>query len=131
MIYIHYWLLSFKNDNFNYIAASQRLTFNSFSFFTFFLSHRVHSYYLFSNSNVQANMTSVVYITYLILSEFLLCYVLHSVINIYWWTFVREMFYLYSQQIKSASAYESLIPYNLRKRALYFFWVERTTIYWH
>ena len=121
MIYMHYLLLFFKNDNFKYIAASQRLAFNSFSLFHIFLSHRVLSYYLFSNSHAQRNITSVIYITYRILWEFLLCYVLHSIRNMYWWTFLTEMFYCYSQQIKSAVAKESWIPYNLIKRAPYFF----------
>ena len=35
--------------------------------------------------------------------------------------FSEDCFYCYSQQIKSAVANESLIPYNLRKRAQYFF----------
>ena len=39
MIYIHYWLLYFKNDNCQCTTASQRLTFNSFSlFYIFFIS---------------------------------------------------------------------------------------------
>ena len=38
--------------------------------------------------------------------------------------FLEDCLYCYSQQIKSAVANESLIPYKLIKKALYFFWVE-------
>ena len=62
-------MLFFKNDNFNYTTASQRLTFNSFLLFHIFLSDRFLSYYLFSNSYVQKNITPVIYIAYRILCE--------------------------------------------------------------
>ena len=35
----------------------------------------------------------------------------------YWWTFLRELFYCYSQEIISAVANMSLIPYKLIKKA--------------
>ena len=59
MIYIHYWLL-FKNDNFKYTTTSERISLNFFLLFHNFLSHRFLSYYLFSNSYVQRNITSVI-----------------------------------------------------------------------
>ena len=37
---------------------------------------------------------------------------------------LEDYFYCYSQQIKSAVVNESLIPYNLIKRAPFSFWVE-------
>ena len=94
MIYMHYWLPFFKNDNFKYTTASQRLTFNSFSLYHIFLSDRFLSYYLFSNSYAQRNTMPVIYIAYRILWEFLLCNILHSVRNMHWWTFLRELFLL-------------------------------------
>ena len=42
--------------------------------------------------------------------------------------FLEDCFYYYSQQIKSAVANESLIPYNLRKRVPYFLCVENCYI---
>ena len=132
MIYLHYWQPFFKNDNIKYIAASQRLTFDSCSLFHIFLSHRVLSYCLFSNFHAQRNTASVIYMSYRILWEFLLCYVLRSVRNMYWWTFLRgleECFYCDSQQIKSAIANESLILYNLTKSAPYSSWVENCCLF--
>ena len=82
MIYIHYWLL-FKNDNFGYTITSERLSSNFFLLFHNFLSHRFLLYYLFSNSYVQINITSVIYIAFRILWAFSLWNVLHSVGNMY------------------------------------------------
>ena len=49
-------------------------------------------------------------------SDFLLCNVLLSVGSLYWSTFVKELLLLrYSQQIISAVANESLIPYNIKR----------------
>ena len=122
MIYIHYWLLFFKNDNFKYTTASQRLTFNSLSWFHIFLSHRFLSYYIFSNfyAQRQRNITSVIYIAYRILWEFLLCTdCMVSKICI-GGNLLEDWFYCYSQQIKSAVGNESLIPYNLIKGHQFF-----------
>ena len=95
MFYMYYWLLFFKNDSLKCTSC-------------FF-------YYLFSNSHVQRNR-SIIYIAYHILSDFLLCNVLLSVGSLYWSTFVKELLLLrYSQQIISAVANESLIPYNIKR----------------
>ena len=95
---------------------SQRLTFNSFiSSFSFLLSlfkrlctkkHHVCNLYRIS-------YTSRVFAMYYIKSE--ICIGGH---------FLEECFYCYSRQIKSDVANESLVPYNLIKSALCFFWVE-------
>ena len=124
MIYIHYWLLFFKNDNFKYTTASQRLTFNYLSLFhIFFISSFFLSYYIFSNSYPQRNITSVVYTAYH--SESFCCVMYYIVSEIcIGGHFLEDCFYCYSQQIKSAVANESLIPHNLMKKAPYFFWVE-------
>ena len=96
MLYMYYWLLFFKNDNLKCTSC-------------FF-------YYLFSNSHAQRNIRSIIYIAYHILSDFLLCNVLLSVGSLYWSTFVKELLLLrYSQQIISAVANESLIPYNIKR----------------
>ena len=112
MIYIHYGLLFFKNDNFKYTTSSQRFTFNSFLLFDIFFYHSFLSYYLFSNSYEQRNITSVIYIAYLILSEFLLCnYVMYHIVSEICTSghFLEDYSYCYSQEIKSALANESLI----------------------
>ena len=112
MIYVHYWLLFFKNDNFKHTTTTQRRTFNSFSLFYFFFISS------FSNSHRQRNITSIIYIAYRILfaiSSF--CYVRHyieSEICIVG-RFLEDCFYCYSQQIISTAANVSLIPYNLMK----------------
>ena len=91
-------------------------------YFTFFLSHRFLSYYLFSNSHAQRNITSVIYIAYF--GNF--CYVMYYIVPeiCIGEHFLEGYFYCYSQQIKSALGNESLILHNLIKRAQYFFWVE-------
>ena len=110
MIYIHYWLLFLENDNFKHTTASQRLTFKFFLLFYIFLSRRFLSYYLFSDSHARKNITSIIYIAYRILWEFLVCNVLHSVRNMYWWTFLRGLFYCYSYQIKAVLIWTKNIP---------------------
>ena len=54
------------------------------------------------------------------------CYVMYYIVSeiCIGGHFLEECFYCYSQRIKSAVANKSLIPYNLIKRALYFFCVE-------
>ena len=114
IIYICYWLLFSKNNNFKYTRASQRLTFNSFWLFYIVLSHRFLSYGLFSNSHAQRNIVFIIYITYRILWEFALVYYLVSEICIGGHS-LEECFCCYFQQIKSAVDNESLILYNLIK----------------
>ena len=124
MIYTHYWLLFFKSDNFKYTTASRGLTFNSFSLFYIFLSHRFLSYYLLSNSHAQRNITSIIYMAYGTLWEFeSFYYVMYYIVSEICIDghFLEDCFYCCSQQIKSDVANESPIPYNLRKRAPYFF----------
>ena len=82
MVYIHYWLL-FKNDNFEYKTTSERLSLNFFLLFHNFLSHRFLSYYIISNSYVQRNITSVIYIAFRILWAVSLWNILHNVGNMY------------------------------------------------
>ena len=105
------------------IKKSTRKEKHFFCYFTFFLSlfhiflsHCLLLYYLFSNSHAQktSRLSSISHTLYF---EFLLCNVLHSVGNIYWWAFLRELFYCYSQQLVSGLANESLIPFNFIKRA--------------
>ena len=90
-------------------TASQRLTFDSFSFFQIFLSHRFLSYYLFPNSYAQRNITSVICITYLILDSF--CYVMYYIVSeiCIGGYFLEDVFYCYYQQMKSGETNESLI----------------------
>ena len=55
------------------------------------------------------------------------CYVMYYIVSeicIGIWHFLQDCFYCYFQQINSAVANESLIPYNLFKKASFFFWIE-------
>ena len=70
-------LMIHKHENFKYTTASQRLNF--FSLFYISLFHRSLSHYFFSNSHAQRSTTSIIFIAYHILWEFLLCNVLCSV----------------------------------------------------
>ena len=113
MIYIDYWLLFFKNDNFKYTTTSQKISFNSFSFFYIFLFHRFLFYYLSCaekhhvyNLYRISYALSFCYVMYYIVSE--ICIVGH---------FLEDCFYCYSQQNISAVANESLVPYNFIQRA--------------
>ena len=118
MIYIHYWLLFFKNGNFKYTTVSQRLTFISFSLFHIFLSNSFLSYYRFSNSHAKRNITSVIYIAYFENFCYVMYYIMPEIcIGAY---FLEGYFYCYSQQIKSALGNESLILHSLIKRGQYF-----------
>ena len=124
MIYIHYWLLFSKNDNFKYPTASQRLTFNSFSlFYIFFISSFSFLLSLFKLSCTKKHHVYNLYrISYSLSFWYLMYYiVLEICIGGH---FLEDCFNCYLQQIKSVVANESLIPYNLIKRAPYFFWVE-------
>ena len=79
MIYIHYYFA--RMITLNTQTASQRLTFNSsLLFYVFFLSHRFLSYYLFSNYNVQRNITSIIYIAYRIYFK-RFCYVMYYIVS--------------------------------------------------
>ena len=104
-----YTLLT-KNDKFKYATASQKLTLSSFFVVILhFSSHRFLFYYLISNSHAQE--TSCLYF------EFLLCNALHSAGNRHWWRFLEYCFYCYYQEIIFTVINESLISYNLIKRA--------------
>ena len=108
MAYIHYWLLN----------TQRRL--NSFPLFHIFLSHCLLSFYLFSNSYAQRNITSVI----VYFESF--CHVIYYTVSEIWIAghLFEDCFYCYSQKIKLAVSNESLIPYKLTKRETYFFWVE-------
>ena len=124
LIYIHYWLLFLKYDNFKYTTTSQRLTFNSFLLF--------HIYYLvifFLTISFQtlmhkeiSHLSSISHILYFESFCYVMYYIVPEICTV--GHFSEDCFYCYSQQIKSAVANESLIAYNLKKRAPYFFWVE-------
>ena len=83
-IYIHYWLLFFKNDNFKYRPTSQRRSFNSFSLF-YILFYLIVFFFIFSCRILihkeTSNFQSILHIGYF---EFLLCNALYSVGNMYW-----------------------------------------------
>ena len=104
-------MLFFKNNNFKYTAAFQRLNFNSFLSFHIFLSHCFLSYYLFSNSYAKHHVCNL----YRIWNTFII-FAMQSITecwNRYWSTFLRG-------QIKSTVAHEFLILHNLMKRTPYF-----------
>ena len=115
MVYMYYWLQCFNNNNLKYLLTSQRRSFNSLSLVYFFFSHCFFLLSLFNTSCAKKHHIfniSLIYI-HLIELKFLLCDVLHSVENMYWWTFREDCFYCYFQQIISAVTNESLVPYKL------------------
>ena len=114
IIFIYYWLPIFKIDSFNYTVTSERRSFSSFSLFYIFLS-QFFFYYLLSNSHAQRNIVSIIYIAYIIYFESF-CYVMYYICI--GGRFLEDCSYYYSQQIISAVANESLICFNLVKRAL-------------
>ena len=125
LIYIHYWLLFFlKYDNFKYTTASQRLTFNSFLLFRiyylviFFLTI---SFQTLMHKEI-SRLSSISHILYFESFCYVMYYIVPEICTV--GHFSEDCFYCYSQQIKSGVANESLIAYNLKKRAPYFFWVE-------
>ena len=85
-----------------------------------FLSHRFLSYYLFWNSYGQSNMTSksISHTIYFESSYYLMYHTVLELCN--GGHFLKDCFYCYSQQIKSAVANEYLIPYNHMKKTPYF-----------
>ena len=117
MIYIYYWLLFFKKDNFKFTTVSQRLTFHSFSLFhvfyliVFFLIISFHTLMHKETSFVQ----SVSHIIYF--ESF--CYTMYYIVLqiCIGGHFLEECFYCFSQRSKFSAANEDLIPYNLMKRA--------------
>ena len=106
----------FKNDNLKYTPISQRRSFNSFSLFYIFLS----SLFLLSLFRFSRSKQHYVHNLYCISYTSSFCYVMyHIVLEICIdERFLEDFFYCYSQQIIFAVAKESLIPYNLIKRAL-------------
>ena len=124
MIYIHYWLLFLKKNNFKFTAASQWWTFDSLSLFQMFLSHLC-----FLNISSQMLMhketscvQSISHIVYFESFCYVRCYIVLGLCI--GESFLEECFYCYSQQIKSVVGNESLVPYKLIKKAPCFFWVE-------
>ena len=112
IIYIHYLLLFFKNDNLKYTTASQRLTFNSFLLFHIFYLFVFFLIISFQNSYAQKkhHVCNLYRISYT-LRVFTMYYIVPEIcIGGY---FLEDCFYCYSQQLQSAVANESLIPYNL------------------
>ena len=83
-----YWLLVFKNDNLKYKATSQREASNPFPLFYIFFSSFSFLLSLFKISCAKKHVFNLSHILYF---EFLLCNVVHSVGNLYWWTFLREL----------------------------------------
>ena len=128
MIYIHYLLLFFKNDNFKYTTASHRLTFNFFllSHIFFFVSSLSFLLSLFKLLCTNKHHVCKQYRISYTLRVFAMKYVTQcrkfSLMDISY----RTVFIAIPQQIKSVVANESLTPYNLIKRAPYLFWVENS-----
>ena len=113
-LYIYYWLIDQypNNDNLKYTAIPQR-SFNSFSlFYIFFLSS-----FSFWSSLFKLSFTKKhhVYILYYISYTLSRCYAMHYIVPEIriGGKFLKNYFYCYSQEIISAVAEESLIPYNL------------------
>ena len=111
-----YWLLVFKNGNMKYKATSQGKDFNPFPLFYIFFSHRFLFYYLFSKSHAQRNTCLIYRISYTLS----FCYVMQYIVSAICIgrRFLENWFYFYSKQIRSVRANQSLIPYNIIKRAL-------------
>ena len=109
MASIYYWLLVFKNDYLKYKATSQRKFFNLFSLFHIFFSYCLLFYYFFSNSYAH-NVFNLYYISYTLR----FCYVMHYLVSeiCIGGRFFEDCFYCYPQQVISAIASESLIPYK-------------------
>ena len=117
IIYIHYCLLIFKNNNVKYRTTSQILTLNSFSlFYIFFISSFSFLLSLFKFSCTMKHHT---YNLYRISHTLSFCFVRYYVVSEIriGGRFLEECFYCYSQQIISDVVNVSLIPYNLIKRA--------------
>ena len=114
MIYIHYWLLFFKNDNFE-CTIFQRIYFLS-RCFTFFISSFS---FLLSLFKLSCTKKHHIYNLYCILYTLSFYYVMYYIVSeIYIGRRVLEdCIFWYSQQIISAVANVSLIPYNLFKGA--------------
>ena len=118
MVYLCYWLIVFKNDNLKYRATSPRRSCKSFLlFYIFFLSSFSFLISFFKLSyKKKHNFFSLYRISYTLSFRYVLSYVVSEI-----WIggrFLEECFYCYSQQIISAIANESPIPYkNLIKRA--------------
>ena len=110
MVYIYYRLLFFKNNNFKYTTISRRRSSILSRYFTFF----------FSSFSSSLSLTSIIYIVYRILCMLYMrfCYVMYYIVSEIYigGRFLEHCFYYYSQQIISAVAKESLIPYNLTQR---------------
>ena len=110
-IYIHYWLLFFRNDNSKSLNTKQHLKEESFSFSLLF-SLIVLSF-LFKLSCTKKHH---VYNTHCILYTLSFCYVMYYIVPeiCIGWCFLEDSFYRFSQFL-SVVASESIIPYNTVK----------------
>ena len=115
-IYIHYWLLFFKNDYFRYTTTSQRRSFNSVSQFWVFFSLFSFLLSLFKPSCIKKrHIYNLHRISYTLSFCYEICYLVSQIWIV--WGFWEDFFYCYSQQVLSTVANESLDLYNLIKRA--------------
>ena len=129
MIYIHYSLLFFKNDNFKYRATfSKMITLNTEQhlkedllilsrYFTFFF---ISSFsFLFSLVELSYTKKHQIFNLYFISDILSFCHVMHYIVSeiCIGRRLMEDSFYCQPQQIISDVANESLIPYNLVKRA--------------
>ena len=114
MIYIHYWLLVFKNDNFKDTATWQRSSINSFSlFYIFTISSFSFSLSLFKLSCTKKHhVCNLYHIWYTLRFYYVMSYIVPEICV--GAGFLEDYFYCYSQQIISVVANESLISNNLQ-----------------
>ena len=118
MVHIYSWVLVFKSFSLKCTATSQRRSFNSFSLFYIFFSHRLFFLlFLFKVSYTKKhNVLNLYHISYTLS----FCYVIYYIVSkiCIGGRFLDDCFYCYSRWITPAIANESLTPYkNLIKRA--------------
>ena len=120
MIYIHYWQLFLKNDNFEY-TVSQGLTFISFSLFCIFFI--LSFFFLLSLFKLSCTKKHHVYNLYRISYSLSFWYLMYYIVLeiCIGGHFLEDCFYCLSQKVISAITNESLVLYNVIEREPYFF----------
>ena len=120
MIYIHYWQLFLKNDNFEY-TVSQGLTFISFSLFCIFFI--LSFFFLLSLFKLSCTKKHHVYNLYRISYSLSFWYLMYYIVLeiCVGGHFLEDCFYCSSQKVISAITNESLVLYNVIEREPYFF----------
>ena len=116
MIYIHYWLLFFKNGNFKHTTSSKKRSLILSCYFTFLISSGFFFIISFQTlMHKKHHIYNLCHIPYT--SSF--CYQMYSITSEIYigGRYLEDCFYCYFQQIISVVANEYLILYHLIKRA--------------